>query len=62
MRFDLYRWWIKGSKTTCADCGKEYIQDLDQDFLDVYDMEFHPDIRLLCPKCRTRLSGETANE
>ena len=41
----------KGEKTNCAECGCEYIQDLDIKPED-YDTEMHPDFRLLCPKCR----------
>ena len=46
-----YKWWIQGSKTTCANCGEAYIQDINQSFLNDPN-EWHPDIRILCPKCR----------
>ena len=51
-----YKWFIHGSKTTCANCGKEYIQDMKQEFLDDWTTEYHPDIRILCPKCMPRSS------
>jgi hypothetical protein len=52
---DEYRWWVNGSKTTCANCGVGYIQDIDQGFLDRWDLECHPDIRILCFKCMPRV-------
>ena len=58
---DEHKWWIKGSKTTCANCGKEYIQDMEQKFLDKWDTEYHPDIRILCPECMPRSSEGSPN-
>lgn len=46
-------WYKKGSKTQCAGCGITYVQDLPQELLD-QQCEFHPDIRILCPKCLPR--------
>lgn len=46
-------WYKEGTKTICANCGAEYIQDQSQDFLDDIN-ECEPDVRLLCPKCMPR--------
>ena len=46
-------YYIHGTKTRCAGCGEEYIQDQPQEFLDD-PIECHPDIRILCSKCMPR--------
>lgn len=40
-----------GEKTSCAECGKEYVQDFPQEVLDDPN-ECDPDLRLICPQCR----------
>lgn len=44
-------WWRKGTKTNCAECGADYIQDLTIPRSSL-NIEAHPDIRLICPTCR----------